>query len=173
MRLAAAACRRRRAVINAGLIMDERVLTEDGLETTFAVNHIGYFCSHVSQPKLCAQAPARIVNVASRAHRSGTIRFDDLMGARGFDGWKAYTQSKLVNIVFTYELDPAGWPGPAICGVDCLPPGRLRLRATSANDAGPTSIRLGEASARRVHEGLGARGRDVDLSRPRHPRCRA
>ena len=92
-------------VNNAGLVMRERVLTEDGLETTFAVNHIGYFLlARSPSASVRAGAPARVVNVASRAHRSGTLRFDDLMGARGFDGWKAYAQSKLANVVFTYEL---------------------------------------------------------------------
>src|SRR5947208_4810967 len=105
VRLAAALPRVDVLVNNAGLIMDERVLTEDGLETTFAVNHIGYFLlARLLEPKLCASAPPRVVNVASRAHRAGTIRFDDLIGARGYDGWTAYAQSKLANIVFTYGL---------------------------------------------------------------------
>src|SRR5262245_14864570 len=87
---------RRGAVNNAGPILDQRVLTEDGLETTCAVNHICYFLlSRLLEPKLCASAPARIVNVASGAHRGATLRFDDLMGARAYDGWKAYAQSKL------------------------------------------------------------------------------
>jgi NAD(P)-dependent dehydrogenase (short-subunit alcohol dehydrogenase family) len=139
VRLAAALPRVDVLVNNAGLIMDERVLTEDGLETTFAVNHIGYFLlARLLQPKLCASAPARIVNVASRAHRSGTIRFDDLMGARGFDGWKAYTQSKLANIVFTYEL-ARRLAGTGVT-VNCLHPGVV---ASNFGNAGPTLIRLG------------------------------
>jgi NAD(P)-dependent dehydrogenase (short-subunit alcohol dehydrogenase family) len=139
VRLAAALPRVDVLVNNAGLIMDERVLTEDGLETTFAVNHIGYFLlARLLQPKLCASAPARIVNVASRAHRSGTIRFNDLMGARSFDGWKAYTQSKLANIVFTYEL-ARRLAGTGVT-VNCLHPGVI---ASSFGNAGPTLIRLG------------------------------
>jgi len=139
VRLAAALPRVDVLVNNAGLIMDERVLTEDGLETTFAVNHIGYFLlARLLQPKLCASAPARIVNVASRAHRSGTIRFDDLMGARGFNGWKAYTQSKLANIVFTYEL-ARRLAGTGVT-VNCLHPGVI---ASNFGNAGPTLIRLG------------------------------
>jgi len=139
VRLAAALPRVDVLVNNAGLIMDERVLTEDGLETTFAVNHIGYFLlARLLQPKLCASAPARIVNVASRAHRSGTIRFDDLMGARGFDGWKAYTQSKLANVVFTYEL-ARRLAGTGVT-VNSLHPGVV---ASGFGNAGPTLIRLG------------------------------
>jgi NAD(P)-dependent dehydrogenase (short-subunit alcohol dehydrogenase family) len=138
-RLAAALPRVDVLVNNAGLIMDERVLTEDGLETTFAVNHIGYFLlARLLQPKLCASAPARIINVASRAHRSGTIHFDDLMGARGFDGWKAYTQSKLANVVFTYEL-ARRLAGTGVT-VNCLHPGVV---ASNFGNGGPALIRLG------------------------------
>src|SRR5882724_4072145 len=137
VRLAAALPRVDVLVNNAGLIMDERVLTEDGLETTFAVNHIGYFLlARLLQPKLCASAPARIVNVASRAHRSGTLRFDDLMGARAYDGWKAYAQSKLANIVFTYEL-ARRLAGTGV-SANCLHPGVV---ASNFGKAGPPLLR--------------------------------
>src|SRR5207249_1166946 len=117
---------------------DERVLTEDGLATTFAVNHIGYFLlARLLEPKLCAGAPARVVNVASRAHRAGTIRFDDLMGARGYDGWTAYAQSKLANIVFTYEL-ARRLAGTGVTA-NCLHPGVV---ASNFGNAGPALIRL-------------------------------
>ena len=125
-------------VNNAGLILDQRVLTEDGLETTFAVNHIGYFLlSRLLEPKLCASAPARIINVASGAHRGATLRFDDLMGARAYDGWKAYAQSKLANIVFTYEL-ARRLAGTGVTA-NCLHPGAV---ATNFGNAGPALIRL-------------------------------
>ena len=126
-------------VNNAGLIMAERALTEDGLETTFAVNHIAYFLlTRLLLPKLQASAPARVVNVASRAHHSATIRFDDLMGARGYDGWKAYGQSKLANIVFTYEL-ARRLAGTGVTA-NCLHPGVV---ASNFGSAGPVMIRLG------------------------------
>ncbi|PYN86868.1 MAG: short-chain dehydrogenase [Candidatus Rokuibacteriota bacterium] len=126
-------------VNNAGLILDERLLTEDGLETTFAVNHIGYFLlSRLLEPKLLASAPARVVNVASRAHHGATIRFDDLMGARSYDGWKAYAQSKLANIVFTYEL-ARRLAGTGVTA-NCLHPGVI---ASNFGSAGPALIRLG------------------------------
>lgn len=131
-------------VNNAGLIAGQRRLTEDGLETTFAVNHIGYFLlTRLLEPKLVASAPARVVNVSSRAHRSGTIRFDDLMGARRYDGWKAYAQSKLANVMFTYEL-ARRLAGRGVT-VNCLHPGVV---ATNFGDAGPLRIRLGVGIAR-------------------------
>jgi retinol dehydrogenase-14 len=126
-------------VNNAGLIMDQRVLTEDRLETTFAVNHIGYFLlTRLLEPTLRASAPARVVNVTSRAHRYGTIRFDDLMGAAGYDGWTAYAQSKLANIAFTYEL-ARRLTGTGVTA-NCLHPGVV---ASNFGAAGPPLFRLG------------------------------
>lgn len=125
-------------VNNAGLTLRERVVTAEGLETTFAVNHLGYFLlTRLLEPKLRASAPARVVNVASEAHRWGTLRFDDLMGARGYDGWKAYAQSKLANIVFTYEL-ARRLEGTGVTA-NCLHPG---LVATAFASDGPTTIRV-------------------------------
>lgn len=92
-------------VNNAGLILGTRRLTTDGIETTFAVNHLGYFLlTALLLDTLRASAPARVVSVASEAHRSGRIDFDDLQGERSYAGWRAYAQSKLANILFTYEL---------------------------------------------------------------------
>jgi retinol dehydrogenase-14 len=126
-------------VNNAGLVLRERVLTEDGIETTFAVNHLAYFLlARLLEPALAASAPARIVNVASRAHRSGTLRFDDLMGARAYDPMQAYAQSKLANIVFTYEL-ARRLRGTGVTA-NCLHPGVV---ATNFGNAGPALIRLG------------------------------
>jgi retinol dehydrogenase-14 len=92
-------------VNNAGSILGQRSETVDGLETTFAVNHLGYFLlTSLLEPKLRASAPARVVSVASDAHRSATMDFDDLQGERSYSGWGAYCQSKLANVMFTYEL---------------------------------------------------------------------
>ena len=92
-------------VNNAGLVLTRRTVTEDGLETTFAVNHLGYFLLTSLLLDLIKQsAPARIVNVASTAHHSGTIDFNDLQGERSYGAMRAYSQSKLANILFTYEL---------------------------------------------------------------------
>jgi NAD(P)-dependent dehydrogenase (short-subunit alcohol dehydrogenase family) len=92
-------------VNNAGTFIDKRTLTADGYETTFAVNHLGYFLLTRDLLDLMkSSAPARIVNVASDAHRRGHIDFNDLNLENGYGGWKAYSQSKLANVLFTYEL---------------------------------------------------------------------
>ena len=96
-------------VNNAGAIHMERGVTEDGVETTFAVNHLGPFLlTSMLLDRMRESGPARIVNVSSEAHKigygDGRIAFDDLMGERQYGGWKAYGQSKLANILFTREL---------------------------------------------------------------------
>ena len=92
-------------VNNAGLTLGRRTLTEDGIETTFAVNHLAPFLlTNLLRDRLEASAPSRIVIVASDAHRGAEIDFDDLGGERGYSGWRAYQQSKLANILFNREL---------------------------------------------------------------------
>jgi len=92
-------------VNNAGAIFTERQVSVDGYEMTWALNHLGYFwLTHLLLDMLKDSAPSRIVNVASSAHRRGRIRFDDLQGEHTYGGWRAYCQSKLANIMFTYEL---------------------------------------------------------------------
>jgi retinol dehydrogenase-14 len=92
-------------VNNAGAYNSDRKLTVDGYETTFEVNHLGYFMLTVELLDLLkSSAPARVVNVSSEAHRSARINFDDLNLEKGYGGWKAYGQSKLANVLFTYEL---------------------------------------------------------------------
>src|SRR5262245_41524469 len=92
-------------VNNAGGIWLQRQLTVDGLEMSFAVNHLAYFLlTHLLLDLLRASGPARIVNVASGAHRKATLDFDDLQGERRYNGWRAYCRSKLANLLFTYEL---------------------------------------------------------------------
>ena len=90
---------------NAGAIFSTRRLSADGIEMTLALNHLGYFLlTHLLLDVLKASADARIVNVASNAHWRGRIDFDDIQGERRYRGWRAYCQSKLANISFTYEL---------------------------------------------------------------------
>jgi NAD(P)-dependent dehydrogenase (short-subunit alcohol dehydrogenase family) len=90
---------------NAGVIRSKRVTTADGLEMTFALNHLAYFLlTNLLLDLLEASAPSRIVNVASGEERNGTIDFDDLQAERGYKTAKAYGQSKLANVLFTYEL---------------------------------------------------------------------
>ncbi|MGA7966967.1 MAG: SDR family oxidoreductase [Gammaproteobacteria bacterium] len=92
-------------VNNAGTVHTQRTLTDDGIEATFAVNHLGYFLlTHLLLDRLVASAPARIVNVASTVHYRGTLDFDDLGFEQGYAIMKAYARSKLANVLFTREL---------------------------------------------------------------------
>lgn len=93
-------------VNNAGAIFTERRLSADGIEMTLALNHLNYFLlTNLLLDKLRAAPAGRIVNVASRAHEGARLYFDDLQMARSYNGWAAYKRSKLMNIMFTYELD--------------------------------------------------------------------
>jgi retinol dehydrogenase 12 len=90
---------------NAGGLWLRRETTVDGLEMTFAVNHLAYFLlTHLLLGTLDASAPARIVNVSSAAHRKATIDFDNLQGEKNYNGWTQYCRSKLMNLLFTHEL---------------------------------------------------------------------
>jgi NAD(P)-dependent dehydrogenase (short-subunit alcohol dehydrogenase family) len=110
-------------VNNAGVFLRQRSITPDGIETTFAVNHLAYFLlTRLLLDTLKRSTPARIVNVSSRAHTSATINFDDLQGEREYGGWRAYCQSKLANILFTYELARMV-EGSSGVTVNCLHPG--------------------------------------------------
>lgn len=92
-------------VNNAGSVNARRVLTEDGIETTFAVNHLAPFLlTNLLLETLLASAPARIVNVASAMHYQGTLDFDDLGYKRRYGVVRAYTRSKLANVLFTRAL---------------------------------------------------------------------
>jgi retinol dehydrogenase 12 len=92
-------------VNNAGAIFITRKETVDGIERTFALNHLGYFLlTHLLLDALKASTPARIVSVSSSAHYSGNMDFNDLELKRIFQGWQAYANSKLANVLFTYEL---------------------------------------------------------------------
>jgi NAD(P)-dependent dehydrogenase (short-subunit alcohol dehydrogenase family) len=90
---------------NVGGFWSHRHVTADGLERTFALNHLAPFLlTSLLLDRLTASAPARIVTVASGAQSMGTIAFDDLMGEHRYSGQHAYNQSKLANVMFTYEL---------------------------------------------------------------------
>ena len=80
-------------------------MTADGLEHTFALNHLAPFLlTSLLADRLIASAPSRVVTVSSHAQGMGKIDFDDLMGERSYSGQRAYNQSKLANVMFTYEL---------------------------------------------------------------------
>lgn len=90
---------------NAGGIFGKRIITEEGIEYTFALNHLAYFLlTNLLLDMLKKSAPSRIVNVASEGHRFHGIDMNNLQGERGYSGLRAYDQSKLCNVLFTYEL---------------------------------------------------------------------
>ncbi len=92
-------------VNNAGTVYANRTVTEDGIEATFAVNHLGAFLlTDLLRDLLVRSAPARIVNVSSVGHYNGTLDFDDLGYERGYQIMRAYTRSKLANVLFTRSL---------------------------------------------------------------------
>jgi NAD(P)-dependent dehydrogenase (short-subunit alcohol dehydrogenase family) len=113
-------------VNNAGAIHTTRKLTAEGLETTFATNHLSYFLlTNELLPNIEAAGEpgrtARIVNVASQAHLRAKLDMDDLMSEKSYSAFRVYGNSKLCNILFTYELARrlAGKPVTA----NCLHPG--------------------------------------------------
>jgi NAD(P)-dependent dehydrogenase (short-subunit alcohol dehydrogenase family) len=92
-------------VNNVGGFWAHGHVTADGLERTFALNHLAPFLlTNLLLGRLTASAPARIVTVSSGAHAQGRLDFDDLQGERNYSGQHAYNQSKLANVMFTYEL---------------------------------------------------------------------
>jgi NAD(P)-dependent dehydrogenase (short-subunit alcohol dehydrogenase family) len=90
---------------NAGVLNRHRTTTIDGVETVFAVNHLAYFLlTNLLLERLTTSAPARIINVASDAHRWGPLDVNDLQNKRAYRPLRVYGQSKLCNILFTHEL---------------------------------------------------------------------
>jgi NAD(P)-dependent dehydrogenase (short-subunit alcohol dehydrogenase family) len=120
-------------VNNAGLITTgtARQVTVDGLELQLAVNHLAPFLlTHLLLDRLRAGAAARIVVVASQVESRGKIDFDDLQSARGdYDPMRAYCQSKLANVLFTYEL--ARRLGGSKVTANCLHPGVIATNLLS------------------------------------------
>jgi NAD(P)-dependent dehydrogenase (short-subunit alcohol dehydrogenase family) len=119
-------------VNNAGAMFAARSVTEDGLERTFAVNHMAYFVlTNRLKERLVAAAPARIVNTASDAHRGNTLDFDDLQSTRRYRGLTAYGRSKLANILFTREF-ARRLAGTGVTA-NCLHPGFVATRIADNN----------------------------------------
>jgi NAD(P)-dependent dehydrogenase (short-subunit alcohol dehydrogenase family) len=120
-------------VNNAGVVNLRHSTTVDGIETVFAVNHLAYFLlTLLLLDRLKASGPARVVNVASEAHRfARTIDFDDLGHERRYRGMRVYGHSKLANILFTYEL------ARRLAGTDvtanCVHPGAVGTRLGQNN----------------------------------------
>ena len=111
-------------VNNAGVVNLRYTETTDGIETVFAVNHLAPFLlTHLLLGRLRDGSPSRIVNVASDAHRWGRIEFEDLGRRRRYRGMAVYAQSKLANVLFTYEL-ARRLEGTAVTA-NCLHPGAV------------------------------------------------
>jgi len=90
---------------NAGALFSHRTVTKDGLELTFATNHMSYFVlTDVLKERLLSSAPARVINTSSDAHRRASLDFSDLQSEKDYRGFKVYGCSKLCNILFTREL---------------------------------------------------------------------
>lgn len=112
-------------VNQAGLAMRERVLTEDGVETVFAVNHLAYFLlTTLLLEPLKAGAPSRIINGTGGIYGAGDIAFDDLQAEKGYSWFRALAQSKLANVLFTYEL-ARRLEGTGVT-VNCFHPGGVK-----------------------------------------------
>jgi retinol dehydrogenase 12 len=124
---------------NAGAMFGSRQLTEDGLELTFALNHMAYFVlTQGLKERLLASAPARVVNTASDAHATATLDLNDLQSAEAYrgnfletlryggPGFKVYGRSKLCNILFTREL-ARRLAGTGVTA-NCLHPGFVATR---------------------------------------------
>jgi NAD(P)-dependent dehydrogenase (short-subunit alcohol dehydrogenase family) len=112
---------------NAGALFNTRQLSPDGLEMTFAVNHMAYFIlTEALRERLIASGPARIVSTASAAHGGARLDFDDLQSTKGYSGFAVYGRSKLANILFTREL-ARRLAGTGV-SANCLHPGFVATR---------------------------------------------
>ncbi|MFT4624205.1 MAG: retinol dehydrogenase-12 [Myxococcota bacterium] len=118
---------------NAGGVFTQREVTEDGYERTWALNHLAYFLlTEIVRERLVAADGARVVNVASRAHRRTHMHWDDLQISEEYGvGVKAYAQSKLANIMFTFEL-ARRLEGTGVTA-NCLHPGFVNTRFARNN----------------------------------------
>ncbi len=124
---------------NAGVVQKTKTLTVDGLETTFAVNHLAPFLLTALLLDLLKKGePSRIINVSSMAHAS-MIDFSNLQGEKHYEAYQAYTLSKLGNIIFTYEL--AKRLNGSRITVNCLHPGVIntKLLRTTFSGGSPVS----------------------------------
>ena len=120
-------------VNNAGFISLDRQETKEGLERQFGINHIGHFLLTMELLELMGKG-SRIVNVASGAHKTGKIHFDDINLTKGFNVIKAYSQSKLANVLFTREL-ARRVAGRGIT-VNCCHPGAVATNIGIDRDTG-------------------------------------
>jgi len=131
---------------NAGVALNKRQVTQDGIETVFAVNYLAPFLlTTMMLDMLKASAPARVVNVAGDYHRKAMINFDDLMSEKDYNGMRANNQSKLAMVLFTYEL-ARRLVGTGVT-VNCLHPGAV---ATGGPLKDPDLSKVGRSMYRLV-----------------------
>lgn len=136
-------------VNNAGLIPQTRQVSADGLEMQFAVNHMACFLlTQLLLNKLKASAPARIVNVSSMVHDWATLDFDDLQNEKSYKPTRVYAQTKLMNVLFTYEL-ARRLQGSGVTA-NCLHPGVIGTRL-NAHYAG--RVQTGDATLSELMRG--------------------
>jgi NAD(P)-dependent dehydrogenase (short-subunit alcohol dehydrogenase family) len=122
-------------VNNAGVILPGRQVTRDGWEMQFGVNHLGHFLlTNLLLDLMKKSAPSRIVNVSSGAHKIGKIFFTDVNLTDNYSVWRAYAQSKLANILFTYEL-ARRLDGTGVT-VNCLHPGAVATEMGISRETG-------------------------------------
>jgi len=123
---------------NAGAMFSDRRVTPEGLEMTFALNHMAYFTLTATlTEKLAASAPARIVSTSSNAHQGARLDFSDLQSAKRYSGFQVYGRSKLANILFTREL-ARRLAGTGVTA-NCFHPGFVATRFGDAS-GGLTSL---------------------------------
>lgn len=121
-------------VNNAGAVYQHKELTEEGIEKTFATNHLGYFLfTHLLLPIIPTNQGNRIVNVASNAHFSAKFNLNDLVNPKKYSIFTAYANSKLANIMFTFYL--AEKLKPVGITANCLHPGVVKTRIGNKNTA--------------------------------------
>jgi len=112
---------------NAGVVSRSRELSVDGVETQLAVNHLAPFLlTHLLLPELRAGAPSRVITVSSTTHQGARIDFDDLQHERDYDSAEVYAETKLMNVLFTYEL-ARRLEGTGVTA-NCLHPGAIATR---------------------------------------------
>jgi NAD(P)-dependent dehydrogenase (short-subunit alcohol dehydrogenase family) len=135
---------------NAGVMALPKRTTRDGFEMQLGTNHLGHFALTARLLEVLLATPrSRVVNVSSMAHKFGTIRFHDLQWEKGYQKWGAYGQSKLANLLFTYELDRRlKAAGSDTISVACHP----GWAATNLQQAGP------KMSGSKIMEALSACG---------------
>jgi NAD(P)-dependent dehydrogenase (short-subunit alcohol dehydrogenase family) len=133
-------------VNNAATVISYYCLTVDGIEMQFAVNHLAYFLfTHCLMNSLKSSPQARVVNVSSGNHRHGKIHFDDLNLSKNYHVLRAYNQSKLANILFTYEMHRRLLEnGITNISVNCVDPG------TNITDIGVKDTKFLHAMAWRI-----------------------